>query len=334
MSEVVTVNAHSQPAAHNGRASGPPQAMGTVERVIACGDLAKLTSDERVRYYGEVCHSLGLNPLTQPFAYIELNKKLVLYCQKGGTDQLRKINNVELQVVERALADGIITVHVRASIRRDDGTLRTDEDFGCVSATGLGGENLANAWMKAITKAKRRATLSLLGLGFLDESEVQDMPAARVVADPDQPRPVVQSQASQPKQIAHTPASASPVAPAAAPAPNMPNAAPTTPATVTATMTRDQHLTGLKRLYGSLGLTPERWKSLLSPYGVDSATKLSAQHAKELFGNLQHAESLRDIEAAAKGRPTGSPLVIDVPASKPKEVAPSGGAGAFPGEAA
>ena len=36
-----------------------------MESVIAKGDLAKLTPDERVKYYTAVCKSLGLNPLTR-----------------------------------------------------------------------------------------------------------------------------------------------------------------------------------------------------------------------------------------------------------------------------
>jgi hypothetical protein len=40
------------------------------------------------------------------------------------------------------------------------------------------GEIRANLILKAITKAKRRATLSICGLGFLDETEVEDIPAA------------------------------------------------------------------------------------------------------------------------------------------------------------
>jgi hypothetical protein len=48
---------------------------------------------------------------------------------------------------------------------------------GAVNINGLRGEALANALMKAETKAKRRATLSLCGLGMLDETEVSDIPA-------------------------------------------------------------------------------------------------------------------------------------------------------------
>ena len=41
----------------------------------------------------------------------------------------------------------------------------------------LKGEVRANAILKAVTKAKRRATLSICGLGWLDESEVADYSA-------------------------------------------------------------------------------------------------------------------------------------------------------------
>jgi hypothetical protein len=49
---------------------------------------------------------------------------------------------------------------------------RVDESTGAVPVEGVKGESLANAMMKAETKAKRRVTLSICGLGLLDESEV------------------------------------------------------------------------------------------------------------------------------------------------------------------
>jgi hypothetical protein len=44
----------------------------------------------------------------------------------------------------------------------------------------LKGDALANALMRAETKAKRRVTLSLAGLGWLDETEIVTIPGARV----------------------------------------------------------------------------------------------------------------------------------------------------------
>lgn len=146
-----------------------------MEAVLLKGDIAKLTPDERVRYYSEVCRSLGLNPLTKPFEFITLNGKLQLYALRTCADQLRKINQVSLAIVSREVSEGILTIHVRATL--PDG--RSDEDLGAVAFPDtLKGEARANAELKAITKAKRRATMSICGLGWLDETEVADIPAS------------------------------------------------------------------------------------------------------------------------------------------------------------
>jgi hypothetical protein len=142
-----------------------------IEAVITKGDLARLTPQEKTKYYAEVCRSVGLNPFTRPFEYISLSGKLTLYARREATDQLRRLNGISLEVISRDVTEGILTVHVRAK----DKSGRTDEDFGAVSIKGLAGTDLANATMRAITKGKRRVTLSISGLGFLDESEVEDI---------------------------------------------------------------------------------------------------------------------------------------------------------------
>lgn len=144
-----------------------------IESVMLKGDLSKLTPQERVQYYGEICRSLGLNPHTRPFEFLTLGGKMVLYAKRDAADQLRKINGISIEIVSRSFDDGLFTVHVRA---KDVGG-RTDEDFGVVPlADALKGEARANQILKAITKAKRRVTLSISGLGFLDETEVDDIP--------------------------------------------------------------------------------------------------------------------------------------------------------------
>jgi len=104
-----------------------------------------------------------------------LQGKQVLYCRKDGTDQLRKINGISVQIVSQDMSDGLLTVHVKARDR--DG--REDEDLGAVPFPDtLRGDVRANTILKCVTKAKRRVTLSISGLGFLDETEVEDIPAA------------------------------------------------------------------------------------------------------------------------------------------------------------
>ncbi len=148
-----------------------------MEAVMINGDLGQLTPLQRTEYYSKVCSSLGLNPLTKPFAYIKLNGKLTLYALRDAADQLRKINGVSVEIIEKKSTDGFISVHVRA--RTPDG--RQDEDLGIVAIKGLAGEAAANAVLKAVTKAKRRVTLSICGLGWLDETEVASIPGAQPV---------------------------------------------------------------------------------------------------------------------------------------------------------
>lgn len=148
-----------------------------VERVIVAGDLSKLSPDERWDFYQGVCRSTGLNPFTKPFEYITLNNKLTLYALKGATDQLRRVYGVSISAPAVQFSDGLCLVTVTATDNRG----RTDTDLGIVNIEGLKGENRANAVMKAITKAKRRVTLSMCGLGMLDETEVETIPSARVL---------------------------------------------------------------------------------------------------------------------------------------------------------
>lgn len=146
--------------------------QGIMERVLAAGDLKNLTPAERNQYYGVVCQSVGLNPLTRPFEYITLNGKLVLYARRDCADQLRKLNGVSLRVTKQETVGDLFVVTIEAQDK--DG--RTDTDIGAVAISSLRGEALANAMLKACTKAKRRVTLSICGLGFLDETEVADIP--------------------------------------------------------------------------------------------------------------------------------------------------------------
>ncbi len=170
------------------------------EQVAIAGDLAKLTPEQRMSYYGEVCRSMGLNPLTRPFEYIVLNDKLTLYARRDATDQLRKIYGVSVAIVARETVEGVYVVTARGTTA--DG--RSDESVGAVplvkedgewstAQSGkrffkgngqyrpIGPDDRANAMMKAETKAKRRVTLSIVGLGWLDETEIETVASARRV---------------------------------------------------------------------------------------------------------------------------------------------------------
>lgn len=145
-----------------------------IEQVLMAGDLAKLSAEERVSYYRMVCESVGLNPLTRPLEYITLNGKLTLYARKDCTDQLRNVNQVSVKIVAREVVDDCYVVTAEAILPNG----RTDSSIGAVSIGGLKGEQKCNAMMKAETKSKRRVTLSICGMGLLDETEIETIPAA------------------------------------------------------------------------------------------------------------------------------------------------------------
>lgn len=142
-----------------------------LENVLIAGNLAGLGPDQRIEYYRRVCESTGLNPLTQPFEYLTLQGKMILYARRAATDQLRQLHTVSVSIVSRERFDGLYVVTARATLPNG----RCDESIGAVPIEGLKGENLANAIMKGETKAKRRVTLAICGLSMMDELEVESV---------------------------------------------------------------------------------------------------------------------------------------------------------------
>lgn len=157
------------------------QNLEAIEKCLMQGDLAPLTIEQRLHYVKQLCASLGLNYLTQPFQYIVLNNKLTLYCTAGATNQIRDLNNLSVEIKSREIRTIGDQKVYEVTVELSGPTGRCDSGTGCVNISGLKGDALSNAMMKAETKAKRRGTLQYKGLSFLDESEIDSVPNARVV---------------------------------------------------------------------------------------------------------------------------------------------------------
>lgn len=148
------------------------QGAALLEKVITSNDLSGLSSMEKVTHIKNMCESLGLNPLTKPIQLLKFQGKEIAYFTKDATEQLRKSNNVSITKVENKMLDNatyVVTVYAQTP----DG--RTDASTGAICIAGLRGNDLCNAMLKAETKAKRRVTLSICGLGFIDESEADSI---------------------------------------------------------------------------------------------------------------------------------------------------------------
>ena len=150
-----------------------------VTKVILYGDTSKLTETQKIQYYTSRCEAAGLDPRTQPFAFIKVQGKEILYALKTATDQLSAIHGIRCEILSQTTEDGVRVVTVRATTR--DG--RMTEEIGAVPIEGLKGEARSNALMKCSSKAKRRAILCVCGLGMLDETEVSSIPGAVPAVD-------------------------------------------------------------------------------------------------------------------------------------------------------
>jgi hypothetical protein len=151
----------------------------TMELVIVNGDLSKLNPQQRIAWYKARCEAAGLDPRTEPFQYLNLQGKLKLYATKAATDQLISNRKLNVEIIERRHDQSLGVYEVQCRVTFPD--KHSVEDFAAIPVKGLIGEQLCNALMKAVTKAKRRTVLSACGLGVMDESEVETVPNAEPV---------------------------------------------------------------------------------------------------------------------------------------------------------
>lgn len=154
-------------------------------KLFTSGDLIDLDPRQKGLYLKALCEKLGLNPLSKPFDILYLKgpdgkMRAILYANRTASDQLREIHNIKSEVVYEGPL--MLGTSVREDVYRVDLNItkgdRTERAVGCVSIAGLQGEALSNAIMKCWTKAMRRGTLSIVGLGLPDESEIDSIPSA------------------------------------------------------------------------------------------------------------------------------------------------------------
>ena len=144
-----------------------------IESLVLRGDLSGLAPADRARYYVQMCEGLGLNPSAQPFAFLRLNGKEVLYTTRGATDQLAAIHRLTREIIDGPKVidlAGTKLVYCVARATHPNGRVET-------STATVPLVDPVNVLMKCETKAKRRVTLSILGLGLLDEMELETIPA-------------------------------------------------------------------------------------------------------------------------------------------------------------
>jgi len=148
-----------------------------LESLVLRGDIAGLSPAQKVQHYLGMCRILGLDPATQPLAYLKLSGKEVLYVTRGATDRLAAMHGLNREIIDGPrVLDLAGTKLVYAVCRATLPGGRYETATATVPLT-----DPVNVLMKCETKCKRRATLAILGLGLLDETETETIPGADVV---------------------------------------------------------------------------------------------------------------------------------------------------------
>lgn len=174
--------------------------LNLIKKILKTDNLATLTPQEREEYYLARCESLGLDPLSKPFSYLEMKDgkggtRMVLYFNKNASDQLRgklkiKFHKPEFKKsdcgeylqaeVMFELPDGRVEFATAAvPLVKEDAVWNKQPDGSKVKVVKgilpLSPDEKANAVMRLETKLKNRATMSAMGSGMMDESELDTL---------------------------------------------------------------------------------------------------------------------------------------------------------------
>ena len=140
-------------------------------------DTTRLPTQDKAALLRGLSKALGLNPLSGGVMLLRTGGKETLYVTKVGTDQIAAREKLSRETVcgpEVRAIEGKKVVFCQVRARHPDG--RSE-----MSTATLPLADPVNDLMKCETKAKRRATLSVCGLGLLAEDEIETIQGAQKV---------------------------------------------------------------------------------------------------------------------------------------------------------
>lgn len=155
-----------------------------LEAAMLGNDMSRLTDAERVGLVQGLCEYVGIPFVPGAFVYIPRKGGggLGLYASKLCAELIRGKHRIDIQVLDRAVENGVLTVRVKGTM--PDG--RSDESIGAVPISPKAtADDAAMAYMKCETKAKRRVTFSLVGLGSIPSDDDREYVERRHAAATD-----------------------------------------------------------------------------------------------------------------------------------------------------
>jgi hypothetical protein len=143
------------------------------------GSVSHFDKSQKQALLSKLCITLGLNEELQPFRiYQNIRGEEYIYATKECCAQLRHREHINImEVGEPIFSNNTISVRVKGNNKHG----RESWEIGSVGTTeSMTSAEIAHGVMTAVTKAKRRLTLCLSGLGVLADVELEDM--AQVVS--------------------------------------------------------------------------------------------------------------------------------------------------------
>jgi hypothetical protein len=138
------------------------------------GSVSHFDKSQKQALLSKLCITLGLNEELQPFRiYSNTRGEEYIYATKECCAQLRHRECISIhEIGEPIFANSTISVRVKGSNKHG----RESWEIGSVGVVPeLSPSQVAHGVMTAVTKAKRRLTLCLSGLGVLADVELEDM---------------------------------------------------------------------------------------------------------------------------------------------------------------
>jgi len=224
------------------------------------GNWQAVSVPDKIVFVKSLCDSLGIPLVMNPFLFIQTRNGLKFFAPAAAFHMIGEQKKISCEIRSQSIDKDLQLYEVAVRASMPDG--RFSDNFAAVTLKNLGGEDYANAKMKCVTKAQRRAIKSLIGLPIPDEDDIKYDGEVVPLTPLPTPEPL-------------------PTTPKAAPAPSLP---PTPPANIPPALT-DKEIIDWRTRCADL---------MLGKYGPFANNKDSAAaYVKEKTGRM-----LKDLNAA------------------------------------
>lgn len=137
-------------------------------------DVGAMSADGRAAHYLAACEGAGVDPGEGPFLTVRVGGRVALCAARGVVERLAAMHGIAHELVEAphaVILCGATLVKVVSRATAPDGRSET------VTAT-VPWAHPTRSLALCVARARARATLSLLGVAALDESELEAIPGA------------------------------------------------------------------------------------------------------------------------------------------------------------